>query len=116
MEIGSQQGPATEGQSGAWMDGQTDGRTQAKKCRKALEVMPHFRVLQAGLGFGVILTLVCPEGLWLGVGVSWSHSVVSGAGVSVGVLCWSRGFFRVPMCTYLAKQFTPSPPALCRPL
>nr|XP_009940989.1 PREDICTED: dynactin subunit 3 [Opisthocomus hoazin] len=44
--------------------------------------MPHFRVLQAGLGFGVILTLVCPEGLWLGVGVSWSHSVVSGAGVA----------------------------------
>lgn len=34
----------------------------------APRVIPHPRVPKAGLGFGVTPMLVCPEGLWLGVG------------------------------------------------
>lgn len=120
MEIGPQQGLAMKGQNGGgWMDGWMDERmdawtdrwTQAEECNKAPGVISHHGVLQAGLRFGITPMLVYPEGLWLGAGVGWLQSMVLGAGQDIGVLCWSRGFFGVLMCTYLSKQFIPCPPA-----
>lgn len=46
-----------------------------------------------------------PRGSLAVCGVDCLQSMVLEAGENVGVLCWSKGFFRVLMCTYLAKQF-----------
>lgn len=76
------------------MDGWTDGWAWAEKCKKAPGVIPHHGVLQAGIGFGVTPTLVCPEGLWMGVGVGrawcWVQGKVLGcfAGAEAPLGCW----------------------------